>query len=348
MNLYYDPSYVGSLGGSEPLARATNSKKHDTLNWLQGQRTYTLHKPARKKYITRPYKTGGIDEQWQADLVEMIPYEHNNDGYRYLLTIIDLFSRYAWARALKHKRGDDVTKAFKDVFETSGRKPQRLQTDEGKEFENRTFQHFLNLQNIRFFTVKSQFKAAVAERFNRTLKSKMWRHFTHTGSYRWLEVLPQLIESYNNSVHRSIGIAPINVTEDNEHELWLKQERTGPQRVTQRNPNPRIRIGDVVRISRAKNPFEKGYLPSWTEEIFTVVEILDTKPVQYKLTDYDGELIKGSFYGAEIQKVDKPESFAIERVIRTRQRHGRTEYFVKWRGYGNQFNSWTNDLQAID
>ena len=298
-----------------------------------------MHKPARKKYITRPYKTGGIDEQWQADLVEMIPYEHVNDGYRYLLTIIDLFSRYAWARALKHKRGDDVTRAFKDVFEADKRKPQRLQTNEGKEFENRTFQHFLNLQNVRFFTVKSQFKAAVAERFNRTLKSKMWRHFTHMGSYRWLEVLPQLIESYNKSVHRSIGLAPINVTEKNEHELWLKQERKGPQQVTTRNPNPHIRVGDVVRISKAKNPFAKGYLPSWTEEVFTVSEILSTNPIQYKLADYSGELIKGSFYGAEIQKVDMPESFAIERVIRKRQRNGRTEYLVKWRGYGNQFNS---------
>ena len=207
------------------------------------------------------------------------------------------------ARTLKHKRGDDVTQAFKDVFETHKRKPQRLQTDEGKEFENRTFQHFLNLQNVRFFTVKSQFKAAVAERFNRTLKSKMWRHFTHVGNYRWLEVLPQLIDSYNKSVHRSIGVAPIDVNEDNEHELWLKQERTGPQQVTQRNPKPIIKIGDVVRISKYKNPFAKGYLPSWTEEIFTVAEILHTEPVQYKLTDYDGELIKGSFYGAEIQRL---------------------------------------------
>ena len=143
----------------------------------------------------------------------MIPYEHKNDGYRYLLTIIDLFSRYAWARALKHKRGDDVTQAFKDVFETHKQKHQRLQTDKGKEFENQTFQHFLNMQNVRFFTVKSQFKAAVAERFNRTIKSKMWRHFTHVGNYRWVEILPQLID--NKSVHRSIGVAPIDVNEDN-------------------------------------------------------------------------------------------------------------------------------------
>ena len=176
----------------------------------------------------------------------------------------------------------------------------------------------------------------------------MWRHFTHVGNYHWIEILPQLIYSYNNSVHRSIGLAPINVHEENEHELWFKQERTSPQQVTQRNPKPKIKIDDVVRISKAKNPFAKGYLPSWTEEVFTVSEILLTNPIQYKLTDYNGELIKGSFYGAELQKIDKPETYAIERVIRTRRRNGRTEYLVKWHGYGNQFNSWTANLNALE
>jgi hypothetical protein len=316
MNVYYDTKHSASYGGVAPLARATRTGKRTTVEWLIAQRPYTLHKPARKRYNTRPYRTGNIDQQWQADLVEMIPYENVNDGYRYILTIIDLFSRYAWAEPLKDKTGNEVAAAFRHVF-AHGRKPQRLQTDDGREFDNRVVQHLLNIENIRFFTVKSQFKAAVCERFNRTLKTKMWRHFTRMGNYRWVDVLPDLLTSYNTAIHSSIGVSPINVTRENEHELWLRQERKGPQRVTQRDVNTVFTVGDQVRISVAKGPFGKGYLPNWTEQIYTVNEVLPTKPMQYKLHDEHNVLIKGSFYSAELQKVIPPERYAVERVIRT-------------------------------
>src|SRR5271156_5836151 len=207
--------------------------------WLRAQRPYTLHKPVRKRYSTRPYKTSEIDQHWQGDLVEMIPYANVNDGYRYILTLIDLFSRYAWAVPLRDKTANEVAAAFRHVF-AQGRQPQRLQRDDGREFDNRVVQHLLNIENIRFFTVKSQFKAAVCERFNRTLKTKMWRHFTRTGNYRWVDVLPELITSYNSAVHRSIGMAPIEVNIENEHELWLRQERTAPQQASHVNITTRF------------------------------------------------------------------------------------------------------------
>jgi hypothetical protein len=299
------------------------------------------------RYSTRPYKVAGIDQQWQADLVEMIPYEAVNDGYRYLLTVIDLFSRHAWAKPIKNKTGKEVTRAFREIFDT-GRVCQRLQTDEGREFDNRHVQRLLNQRNIRFFTVKSQFKAAVCERFNRTLKSKMWRYFTRNGAYRWVDVLPQLMEAYNNSVHRSIGMAPNAVNEDVEHELWLRQEQRGPQKVTNREPASIFEVGDEVRLSKAKRVFAKGYLPNWTEEIFTVSQVLNTVPVQYKVQDYRGDEIQGSFYGAELQKVVKPAQYAIERIIRTRRVRGRVQHFVKWLGYGPEHNSWIDNLEAIE
>ena len=346
MNIYYAPSNVAAYGGVERLQRATHAARRETQDWLRTQRTCTLHKPARKRYNTRPYRTAGIDQQWQADLVEMIPYARVNQNYRYLLTIIDLFSRYAWAIPIRDKTGRSVTAAFRLVF-AQGRRPQRLQTDDGREFDNRHVQHLLNIQNIRFFTVKSQFKAAVVERFNRTLKTKMWRHFTRTGSYQWTRILPDLMMAYNASVHRSLGVAPINVTNENEHELWLKQERTDPQNVTSRNPQTIFRVGDQVRVSVAKGAFAKGYLPNWTEHIYTVSVRLDTEPTQYKLTDYNNEEIKGSFYAAELQRVVPPERHAVERVIRQRRVGGRTQYFVKWLGYGPEFNSWTEDIGDI-
>src|SRR5438477_3706732 len=151
--------------------------------------TYTLHKGARRRYVTRPYRTNKIDGQWQIDLVEMLEFQNVNDGYRYLLTVIDLFSRYAWARPLKTKSAADVTLAFRSILSEDRRKPKKVQSDNGREFENAPFQLMLTNNGIKFFTISSAYKAAVVERFNRTLKGKMWKYFTHTGSHRWLDVL---------------------------------------------------------------------------------------------------------------------------------------------------------------
>ena len=115
------------------------------------------------------------------------------------------------------------------------------------------------------------------------------------------------------------------------------------------NPQPKFAVGLAVRVSASKTPFAKGYLPGWTEEIFTVAQRTASRPPQYKLRDYADEMIQGSFYPAELQHVVMPATFPIERVLRTRRRRrgGRTEYLVKWRGYGPAFNSWVTDLEQL-
>src|SRR5277367_6372910 len=346
LEVYYEPESTGGYGGVARLRHAADASKAETDEFLKRQRTYTLHKPARLRFSTRPYKVAGIDQQRQADLVEMIPYEEVNDGYRYMLTVIDLFSRFAWAVPIMNKTGKEVMRAFRAIFATR-RKCEILQTDEGREFTNRHVPHLFNVENVRFFIVKSQFKAAVCERFNRTLKSKMWRYFTSHGSYRWVDVLPELLRLYNASVHRSIGMAPNDVNDDVEHELWLKQERKGPQKVTNKEPTTRFEVGDEVRLSKAKQVFTKGYLPNWTEEIFTLSRVLDTEPVQYKVTDYRHDEMQGSFYDAELQKVVKSAEYAVERVLRRRRVRGRYQYLVKWLGYDDTHNSWVDNIEAL-
>lgn len=176
-NAYYDPGNSAGFGGVSALKRATNLKRKDIETWLQRQTTYTLHKPARRKYATSKTITRGIDDQMQADLVDMQAMSKHNNGFRYMLTAIDCFSRYAWARPLLSKTGKHVCDAFKDIFE-EGRLPRKLQTDKGSEFQNVQVQNMLKQYKIRFFTTDSSFKAALVERFNRTLKAKMWRFFT--------------------------------------------------------------------------------------------------------------------------------------------------------------------------
>src|SRR5277367_6804718 len=126
-----------------------------------------------------------------------------------------------------------------------------------------------------------------------------------------------------------------------------KAREKGTQKVTHREPASVFEVGDEVRLSKAKQVFAKGYLPNWTEEIFTITQILDTEPVQYKVQDYRGDEIQGSFYGAELQKVVKPAQYAAEKVIQTRRVRGRTQYLVKWLGYGPEHNSWVDDIETL-
>ena len=344
--IYYDPKHPAAFGGARRLLEAVENKS-DVKKWLQGERTYTLHKASRKRYNTRRYKVKAPHWLWQTDLVEMISYANVNKGYRYLLTVIDVFSRKAWARPIKRKTGTNITDAFKDIIQQERQSPKRLQSDDGKEFKNATFQHYLRTLGTTHFTIKSQFKAALVERWNRTLKEKMWRYFTYTGTYKWLDILQDLVSAYNDATHRSLNggkMTPNQATDPhNTHMLWLQQEGLAPQRVTFKPPPavPMLAINDYVRISKAKQVFEKGYLPNWTEEIFKISTIDKFKPTEYKLVDLLAREILGSFYRDELQKVDLPVTFMVEHIIRKRKKNSnQMEYLVKWLGYGPEFNSW--------
>ena len=344
--IYYDANHPAGFGGANALARASGIKLKDVEKWLKSQSTYSLHKPARRRYSTRHYRISGMNHLWQADLADMQPYANQNDGYRYILCVIDAFSRKAWANGIKSKRAPDVQEAFEQIFDRAGARPFDIQSDEGLEFESRAMQTYFGEQNIKQYSVKSQFKASLVERFNRTLKTKMWRYFTHKRTRRWIDILQQLLASYNNSYHRSIKMTPNEVTRNNEMLLWLRTEEQPEPFTKIRKP---LQVGDSVRISKVKGAFEKGYLPNWTTEIFTVSRILNTQPPQVKVTDYNNEEIKGSFYLPEVQAVDVPPDFEIEEILEQKRERGRMKYYVKWLGYPASMNSWVdaNDLRQL-
>ena len=343
--LYYNPKQPSGFASIAKLSKESGVNPQKVKKWLEAQPTYTLHRMARKKYPTRRYIVHDIDEQWQADLADVSLISSQNKGYNFILTVIDIFSRYAWARPLKTKSGKEVTAAFKDIFR-EGRIPKRIQTDQGKEFENRNIARLFNEHGIELFSVKSAYKAAIVERFNRTLKSKLWKYFTMSLKEKWTDVLQDIVSSYNNSVHRSIGIRPIDVTPENASDLREKVYGKKDKVVKKMNI---INIGDLVRISKVKSVFAKGYLPNWTEEVFTVVDV-NTKysPTTYKLKDFNGEVIDGSFYLHEIQKVTQSDDvFLVEKVLRTEKRNNEKWCFVKWRGYPSSMNSWVRKSDIV-
>jgi transposase InsO family protein len=336
--IYYEPSKPGSYGGVRPLARYSSAKASTVNNWLSSQDAYTLHKPIRKIFPRRKTYAKGIEDLYQADLADMQQLARFNDGYRFILTCVDVFSKRGFALPLKDKRGSSVAIAFDKIF--SETTPLMLQTDRGTEFLNSQVQGIFRKYNIKhYWSLNDDIKAACVERFNRTLKTRMFRYLTHHRTNRWIDVLPDLIHSYNGSFHRSIGMAPNNVSAENRDFI---ARRLYPEKPV---PKWKFLIGDSVRISKYKHIFQKGYMRNWTDEIFAIVDRYPTHPVTYGLEDLAGESIKGRFYEQELQRVNKIDDvFEVEKVVRTRKRNGKTEYYVKWQGYPDKFNSWTSDV----
>jgi len=304
-----------------------------------------LHKPAKKNFETRKVYVHYIDQQWQVDLVEMREFSRVNKGFNYLLTVIDCFSKYSWAIPIKTKTGEEVSKALEKIFKE--RKPNKIQTDLGKEFYNSFVQKLFKKRNIIHFSTNSNVKASIVERFNRTLKEKMWKYFTEKETNKWIDVVDDLVFNYNNSFHRSIKMTPIEASKK-ENIAKVDNNLYGETKLEQvdskESKKPKFKLGDKVRINKYKTIFDKGYLPNYTTEIFIVKEVLNDEKINYyKLKDLNNEDISGIFYEQELVLFNKEDDiYKIEKILKTRKRNGKIEKFVKWKGYPDSFNSWIN------
>ena len=293
-----------------------------------------LHRPIKRKFKKRRVIVNGIDKIWAADLADMTAFKDYNDGYTFLLLVIDTFSKYGYLIPLKNKKGETVADALKDIFKK--RKPGKLWTDKGKEFYNKNVKDLVEL-----YSTENEEKSSIAERWVRTIKEKMWKYFTDNNTYKYIDVLPDLVEDYNNTVHSSTKLTPKEASKKkNELTVW---RNLYPDRYKKYDIIPKFSVGDEVRITKKKKVFEKGYTTRWTEEIFTITEIQNTNPVTYKLADLQGEEIKGTFYEPELQKTEQ-QIFRIEKVIKK----DKNKSLVKWKGYSDKFNSWVNNKDLID
>ena len=259
--------------------------------------------------------------------------EYNN-GMRYMLTVIDVFSKFAFAKPLIDKRGPTVLNAFYDILEESNRKPTKIQSDAGTEFTNKGLKVALQQLGIKYYVNFSENKASIVERFNRTLKTKMWKYFTHKNTYRYVDVLKDLVDSYNATPHSAIkGRTPKSVNEQNNLLVW--RESYSQQRKFK--VKFQFNVGDKVRISREKGLFEKGYVHNWSEEYFTVDDKIPRNPPVYRLKDLKNRKLKGIFYEKQLQIVSPREIYPISSVLRRRGNRA----LVSWRGWPSpDFNSW--------
>jgi len=260
-----------------------------------------LHHKIIKHFPRRQVISKYKDEIWGSDLCEM----KSDLGYKYILTVIDIYTKYVWAIPLKNKTGETVTREFKNIMDDSERVPKFLWVDQGKEFFNIKFQNLLKDYDVEMYSTKSELKNTVIERLNRTLKEWMEREMTAlkliNQPIHWTKILPLVVLKYNSKKHSTIKMSPENASkEENSEKLKQIWSKKAIDYHLDHLAKPKFKVGDYVRLYRYKKHFEKGYKSNWTLEIFKIKTVLKTSPVTYIIEDENGEEIEGSVYENEM------------------------------------------------
>lgn len=248
--------------------------------------------------------------------------------------IIDCYSKYVWTHPLKSKSATDVSAAIENIFKRSKpRLPKNLQTDRGKEFFNAIFKNLMQKYNINHYCTFSVKKAAIVERVIRTLKSILFKRFSLQGTYKWWNILDEVTSEYNHKKHRTIGMKPTDVTSKTKLLVYDNLKIS---------PKPKFTVDDVVRISKFKSQFEKGYTPQWSTELFKICKTNLTNPPTYLLQDFHNKQIQGCFYEPELQKVKYTDIYLVEKILRKKGNN----LYVKWLGLDKSHNSWIKNTDV--
>lgn len=352
--IYYDINNHGSFGGATRLFNAAKQVAPSiTINqvreWLQSQEVYSNFKPKKNRFPRLPVIVDRVDEQWQADVMDMTFWQSSNDNHRYLLVVIDCLSRYAWVVPLQDKSSINVINAFQSILEGE-RKPEKLQTDQGREFKNTRFRNFCSSNGIHYFTTTdATIKCALAERFIRTLRGRIYRFIYWKHTNRYIDDLQAIVDNYNNSHHRTIKTTPASVDRSNQISIVETIQRgikTDPNR------KQKFNVNETVKIPLNTNNFEKDAVQKWTDEVFKVSRVKNTpQKFVYKLQDLTGENVSSVFYPEELQKVkyDPDSMYRVERILRRvyDRRRRQYKYLVRWEGWPRKFDSWVDQLEDL-
>ncbi len=353
-DIYFNPKNPASFSSIERLYKAAhavlpNIKRHHVKAWLHKQDTYNLNRPAHRTFERSRLITTGVYVQNDIDLADVSNMSKENDGVRFLLIAIDVFSRKLYVQPLKSKRATDVVGGLEKLWGTDPM-PSLIRSDSGLEFTNKSTQLFFSSNDVRHFTSHNFVKAHFAERVIRSLRMRIHRLITHRQNERYIDDLQAIVSAYNSSIHSSIGIAPADVNTSNERSVWWTQYHWGHR---SKKPKPFLHdVGDYVRISYLKMAFTRGYDYQFSGEKFKIISRThrDQLPV-YKIEDLQGERVSGTFYSQEL--VSAPhgdnEIWKIQKILRHRKRKGhKREALIKWLHYPSKFNSWVDADTLVD
>ena len=302
-SIYYDPSHPAGYGAAYLLyqyavKKLPTLKYREVEEWLKKQRAHYLSKRVRK-FERRPVLVRGVRHQFQADLMDFKPIADHNYRRRYLLTVIDCFSRKAAAIPLRSKKGPPVKRGLEKAFEKLGY-PKKLQTDQGKEFLNSSVRRFLLQNNVAHFFTNQELKAQMVERFNRTLRDKIAKHIFAKDSYTFMGEIEDMVDAYNNKIHSTLKkYSPNQVNKSNEDEV---RQILYKDYFSKKKDLHKYNIGDKVRPFIKRANFKK-MTHTFKEDIHTITDVLDTFPPTYHIKDSNNTAVKGAFYEKQLQPV---------------------------------------------
>lgn len=349
---YYDKGDAGGYAGVDGLWRAAHKDvpsltRPQVARWLREQLTYQLHKQPRHNFRRNPIVVDRIDELWEADLVDLCNLARYNDGYKYLLVVIDVFSKQLHVRPLKAKSAAVVADAFAQIFETS--QPQTLRSDLGSEFRNATLRKLLRERHVQqIFARNPRTKAPVVEVVNRTLKSLMFKLITRTGSPRYIEATQRITDGYNARRHRSIKMAPRDVTPAVSRQVFRNLYGYDTKRDYQRaaaklKHRNLLSVGDAVRLKYDLSMMDKRYLPSWSDAVYRVVHVTrGALPVPMYKIARGSQIEPRRFYSQELQRIRDP---ALERVVVKRRDTARGRVLVSWPNQVSRRSQWISEAE---
>ena len=236
-------------------------------------------KGPKKNYATNKTNVYHIEDVWSLDILDLKDYgPKNNRGYRYILVIIDNFSKFGWTVPLKNKNAQTIKDSFEKILINSKRKPNLIETDRGKDFYNNIFQDFLNKNNIKLYSRNSSYGAVFAERFNKTIRDLLKRPVFEKGDGKWIDILPTITKQYNNRVHSSTKLTPIQASMKKNEGFVYKNLLDKRKKI-----KPKYKIGNLVRTADLKKTFSKGDTTNWSYKLYKITEIINDTIPSYKI-----------------------------------------------------------------
>ncbi len=413
-NLYRNLKKGGSYQSADKLYETVKREGKFDLSlgqiekFLRGEDTYTLNREVRRKFETNSIPITSTNKVWEADLADLFKFQRYNDGYRYILGCIDSFSRKLYVRPLKTKRAADMVSALKEIFSEAGTKPRSIRSDRGSEFTNHVVTEYLRSNKIGHVYTSNLSQAALIERCWKSLKKRMIKYMEDKKTKKYIDVLDQLVQGYNNTFHSVIGMTPNEVRREKHAEAYYnmlldakrrKRKKPGPApppppapgikkeeggagdegdnggdgggdgrgppgkhtplddvvddvRKTKKKKAYRFPLGTHVRISLRPEKLVSEYGERWSREIYTVHARRFREGIDvYKVSDAQGEVLLGTFYAQELQRVNEPEKDKLydvreilkERTVTDNRGKKHKEYFVSFVGFPRKFNQWVEE-----
>lgn len=341
-SIYYDVRNAAAFGGIDKLLRAAKEQdpgitREQVDEWLRGETVYTLHRQATKNYRHNPVISHCVGEWCQADIADMSAFAAANDGYAYLLTFIDVFSRRAAAIPLRTKSGKEVSQAFEKIF--SDFVCFNLLVDRGTEFKNDNVKRLMDKYGCRMaFAYNESVKASVAERWNRTLKEKLFKYMTSKGTRRYVDVLAQIVLAYNMTRHSRTGERPVDVSTTNNQQVFERTYGFKNEKMREATPEPAtFAVGHLVRVRYSLPVMAKSYFPRFSDQVYTVTAVLPGFPrTMYRLKNWNAVIMPRKYYAEDLLRVTERTKYRIQRVLKRQK--GRA--LVKWIGYPKEANTW--------